>query len=122
MLGTTPPSVGSDNFTNRHYLDATLYVPNGSLAAYQSAEPWKNFWEIKEYDATGIDDISADNMEIKFTGNGISVPNAVDKAVYVYSVNGAVVEKFSHYDGGEILLGKGTYIIRIGEKAIKVQL
>lgn len=122
MQGANPPYVASDNFSDKHFVEAILYVPNGSLAAYQSADTWKKFWDIKEYDATGIDDIGADNIETKFTGNGICVPDAVGEAVYVYNVNGAVAGKFSHYDGGEIPLDKGTYIIRIGERSIKVQL
>ena len=31
------------------YINTTLYVPAGSLAAYQGAYIWRNFWTIQEY-------------------------------------------------------------------------
>ena len=49
LEGTIPPIVGNDNFTKSHYMDATVYVPFGSLATYQVAETWNNFWDIQEY-------------------------------------------------------------------------
>ena len=62
MQGATPPSVRGKQFSDAQYMNVILYVPNGYLAAYQSAEPWKNFWEIKEYDGTNDDD---EEIEIK---------------------------------------------------------
>ena len=52
LLGTNPPN-GDKNFTNSHYINTTIYVPQGSLSVYQSADVWKNFWDIQEFDATG---------------------------------------------------------------------
>ena len=46
LLGTTPPD-GNKNFTNSHYINTTVYVPQGSLLIYQSSEIWKNFWDVK---------------------------------------------------------------------------
>lgn len=43
---------GYYGFTNTQYLNCNVYVPRGSLSAYQSAEGWKNFWNIEEYDYT----------------------------------------------------------------------
>ena len=31
-------------FTQQNYANATLYVPEGSLSAYQAADPWMNFY------------------------------------------------------------------------------
>lgn len=47
LLSETPPSVGSDNFTENQYIDITLYVPIGSLEVYRNADTWKNFWNIR---------------------------------------------------------------------------
>lgn len=54
-----PPNITDDaGFSNKQYMDATVYVPVGSLAAYQSADVWKNFWNIKEDSSlTGIDKV-----------------------------------------------------------------
>ena len=40
------PSVSSDSFASINYMDAILYVPQGSLEAYQNANVWKDFWDI----------------------------------------------------------------------------
>jgi|GEM_PF-1477192 len=45
-LNPTPVSISSNVFTNR--TNATLYVPTGSKAAYESADYWKEFKEIVE--------------------------------------------------------------------------
>ena len=47
---------------------------------------------------------------------------AEGKAVAVYSAGVALVEKIAVYEGEEIALDKGVYIIRVGEKAVKVKL
>ena len=43
---TTPPK--ATGFLDKVYLNATLYVPKGSLSEYQKADVWKDFWTIKE--------------------------------------------------------------------------
>ena len=52
LLGETPPTVGSDNFTESQYTDITLFVPVGALKTYQNADTWKNFWDIREEGTT----------------------------------------------------------------------
>lgn len=49
---SVPPSFKYrfDRFSNIVFLEATLYVPKGCVEAYQTADVWKNFFEIKEYD------------------------------------------------------------------------
>ena len=44
---TAPISISENVFSNR--ANATLYVPRGSKAAYEVADYWKDFKEIKEY-------------------------------------------------------------------------
>lgn len=41
----------AEEFTNKIYVNCVLKVPAGSLAAYKSADVWKNFWLISEHDA-----------------------------------------------------------------------
>lgn len=122
LLAQTPPSVGDGNFTGEQYLNVTLYVPQGSLEIYQKADTWKNFWDIQEFNATGIDDVNANDIAIAVTTNGITLLNADGKLVAVYTVAGALVEKIDSYAGEEIALDKGVYVLRIGNKTIKVRL
>ena len=56
----SPHPLETEAFANKVYRNATLYVPEGSLARYQSADVWKNFWTIEEFDPTGIEDVVTD--------------------------------------------------------------
>ena len=47
---TNPPLIDSgNNFTDQQYVYTTIFVPKGALNAYQTADVWKNFWDIQEY-------------------------------------------------------------------------
>ena len=55
-------------FEQTCYSSAVLYVPIGSLNAYQTTIPWSNFGNIQEFDpVTGIDntkmEVEAENEE-----------------------------------------------------------
>ena len=122
LLGTAPPAVGNDNFTNSQYMNLTVYVPKGSLATYQSADVWKNFWDIQEFDATGIEGVNANDIAIKVTANGITLSDADGKTVEIYSANGTRVANIDSYVGEEITLDRGVYIVRVGSNTLKVKL
>ena len=55
IAATEPPTVSSSNFNNSDYINMVVKVPEGSLEAYQAADVWKYFWDIQEYDPTGIE-------------------------------------------------------------------
>ena len=109
----------SDVFGN---YDATLYVPQGSLARYQEASVWRNFANIVEFNATAIENVTEDAPVFEVTAGGILLTAAEGKVVAVYTTNGALVEKIDSYAGEEIMLDKGVYIICVGGKAVKVKL
>lgn len=75
-----PP--GLENYSNiltSTYTDAIVYVPQGTLAVYQAADGWKNFWNIEEYDttSTGIANISdplPDKIIYNLQGHKLSKP------------------------------------------------
>ena len=56
----SPRPLETEPFANKVYRNATLYVPEGSLSRYQSADVWEDFWNIKEFDPTGIADVTVD--------------------------------------------------------------
>ena len=122
LEGTIPPIVGDDNFTKSHYMDATVYVPIGSLSTYQTADTWENFWDIQELDATGIEDVNANDIAIKVTANGIALFDTDGKTVAIYSANGTRVANIDSYVGEEITLDRGVYIVRVGSNTLKVKL
>ena len=121
-MPTTPPSVGSGNFTNQQYLDAKVYVPQGLLAAYQAADVWMNFWGLQEGTFTGISGVEATTgLDVSVSGGCIVVDNAIGR-VTVYDISGAAVAS-SNADGGSVSIavpGHGVYIVRVGGKAVKV--
>lgn len=43
-------------FTPSQNAEMIIYVPKGSLSAYQNAYGWKNFWDIREGEYSGIED------------------------------------------------------------------
>ena len=123
LKGAIPPSVDNYNFTNSNFINTTVYIPKGSLETYQSTDVWKDFWDIQEYDATGIDDIKVNNITIKMTANGILLPDAKNKNISIYSTNGALIKEIITYTGEEIpLIKKGIYIINIDNITTKVKL
>ena len=122
MLSGTPAVVTTSTFSSSSYKNTTLYVPYGSLEAYKAATGWKDFKNIVEFDATGIEDVTEDAPAFEITADGIQLTAAEGKAVAVYTAGGALVEKIDSYAGEEITLDKGVYIIRIADKAVKVKL
>ena len=92
VMTETPPSVKNGTFTGKNYIDVILYVPTGCLEAYQNADVWKEFWEIKEFDTTGISDVKTENK----------------KETTIYDINGRVVENPTNgiyiVDGKKVLL------------------
>ena len=122
LLGETPPTVGRDNFTNKQYMNMIVYVPKGTLATYQAADTWKNFWDIQEFDVTAIENVEDVTPAFEITSSGIQFTAAEGMAIAIYPANGALVEKIGNYAGEEIALDKGVYIVRVGDKTMKVKL
>lgn len=70
LLCSTPPYIWYGDylggnfystFSREQYGDLNVYVPEGSLNAYQESERWKKFWNLAEGDPTGINQITTDN-------------------------------------------------------------
>ena len=114
----TPPTTSS-TFSSETYIYGTLTVPQGCKSAYQSAEPWKNFWNIVEVGTqSGIDDIVSNKVSIHVDGTTISIQDADNQRIDIYSLSGAKV--YSGYDNVIDLGAKGLYIIRIGNHSQKL--
>ncbi len=99
-----------------------MYVPCGTLDAYKSAEGWKEFRNIREWDATtGVEmpTISDDDVTVEADGRQITVKtDGRNVRVRVYSAGGSMV-----YDGGEgtfSVPAQGLYIVRAGNHTEKL--
>ena len=103
--------------------NAILYVPTGTLAAYEKVEPWRDFWNIEEMDFSGVEETAADGLEPQ-----ISVENGIIRIgnnegnpfVEVFDISGKNV--FSGNATTVSGLAKGIYIVRVGSNVQKIRL
>ncbi len=67
LSSEVPQKALESNFSNAQYLSLNVYVPKGSLAAYQSADVWKNFWNLQEMETTDINNVcfSSNDQSVK---------------------------------------------------------
>ena len=49
LICSNPPVIARECFLSSNYVNSVVYVPQGTLAAYQVADVWKDFWDIQEY-------------------------------------------------------------------------
>ena len=117
----TPPSYPS-SFDDDVLMYSTLYVPTGCKSAYEAVDPWRNFWNIKEMEFNGIEDIVADGDEINVVANnGEIVVNGIENAmVEVYNINGQLV--YSGNSTAIAVANKGIYIVEVSGKTFKIAL
>ena len=65
-----PPVCGTNALDDINKWDCTLTIPEGTLAKYQAADQWKEFFFIEEKDLSAINSITMDDgrkVEIKET-------------------------------------------------------
>ena len=60
-----PPTVNDLGLGGQQYFTVKLQVPEGSKAMYQFAEAWKKFFNIEEFDPTGIANVTPDAEDNK---------------------------------------------------------
>ena len=49
LMCSNPPVIRRECFLSSNYVNSVVYVPQGTLTAYQTADVWKDFWDIQEY-------------------------------------------------------------------------
>ena len=124
----TPPTAVDgefqDMFSSDELMNAVLYVPVGTKAAYMQVDPWRNFWNIEESDfaTVGIDGVTAQGEPtVTVRGGKIVVDGASTTGVIeVFSTDGRCA-----YRGTSTViegLPKGAYVVRIGKFTQKVML
>ena len=111
-------------FADKALMNATLYVPVGTIDAYGKVDPWRNFWNIEEGNYSGITDATASEVVIKVIDGAIVIEGgdmAVSALVVeVYSAGGGCV-----YRGTDSSIGgltHGVYVVKVGDTVQKVAL
>lgn len=88
----------ANGFSNAQYLYLNVYVPKGSLAAYQSADVWKNFWNLQEMETTDINNVcfSSNDQSVKeskyFDATGREI-NSVHKGLNIIKMSDGTTRK-----------------------------
>ena len=87
-------------------------VPDQSISQYKSAEQWKDFLNTTDAEMETVDEseISVENG---------AIVNRSNQQIDVYSISGA--KAYSGNDA-EITLPSGIYVVKAGEKVIKLAL
>ena len=117
--GETPATLSSKVFDGADLANATLVVPSeAAIAAYKAAKQWKDFGNIITYDnyLTSIAPVT-DEAGVSVKDGKIIVAEGAEVAIYTFTgklaASGAA---------GEYALPAGNYIVKVGNKAVKVRL
>ena len=118
------PLACSVKFSDEVYKETVLYVPIGTMAAYEKVDPWRNFWNIEEMNFNGIDMIETDSdvsLHI-YVNNGTLSINGIGshESVTVYDMQGQIVYNGSSHTIDN--LSQGLYIVKVGNQTIKISI
>ena len=80
------PSQLKPTFKTNTYVNATLYVPKGTKAAYKQAEGWSNFFTIEEDENALITESCATPM-IEYQNGKLKISSATAGSSCFYSIN-----------------------------------
>ena len=102
-LATTPPMMGSNVFYN---VDKSipLYVPAGSISAYQSADQWKDFTDILPIGAQPVD-VTTTTITPSETTADIAWPQVTGAATYTIEIkkNGELICTLTFNAQGQLI-------------------
>ena len=94
----TPPEIISyfttEQFTTEQFQNITVFVPKGSKSAYEKAKVWDNFWNIKEFDTSGIGvPQTANTIEIKRYDINGQLINSLKKGINIVKMSDGTAKK-----------------------------
>ena len=87
----TPVKCNANIFSNVVYDKATLHIPIGTKTLYGESEPWYLFFNIKEMDFTGVEDVKGENEELKGVYYDLSGRQVENPTKGIYIINGKKV-------------------------------
>lgn len=72
---------------NAAYINVEVIVPQGSLSAYQSAESWKNFWNIHEEASSPEEPNNCNMPTIDYKEGKLCISSTTPDSKCYYSIN-----------------------------------
>lgn len=124
------PTTMHDAFENSEIEYSTLYVPEASLDAYKTTEPWSSFGTIKSIESEGgvvedgIWDMMAQPLLIQSVGNTLNLSNIGGEATIIeaYNTSGLLLDRTVSHDGkAQLCVSDEIVIVKVGNKSIKVK-
>lgn len=124
------PKTGYSAFENSEIEYSTLYVPEASLDAYKTTEPWSSFGTIKSIESEGgvvedgIWDVMAQPLLIQSAGNTLNLSNIGGEATIIeaYNTSGLLLDRTVSHDGkAQLCVSDEIVIVKVGNKSIKVK-
>ena len=115
----TPAKLGSKVFDGANLAAATLVVPTeAAIAKYKAQKQWGDFGTIMTYDQylTSITP-ATEEAEVTVADGKIIVSDDAEVAIYTFTGKQVAAGK-----AGEYSLPAGNYIVKVGNKAVKVRL
>ena len=104
------------------YQNSTLYIPNGTISDFETADVWKNFQNIQMYDPDDPSLCITNTISNKpitiVNGKNILIKKTEASDIVVYTLDGRVIYK-GQSDCIE-MPAAGIYIVRVGNNATKV--
>ena len=122
--------IPDNNFISVYAIGSATYLDcynAGEIAIRATQDGNKNYnaavrvSKVIKIVPTGISGVNAD-VAVKINGNCMKLTGVYGDSVAIYSTNGVLVEKIDTYAGEEITLDKGVYIVRVGNRTLKVKL
>lgn len=108
-FNTTPPNVETDNFTYKDYTNLNVYVPQEALAAYRTADVWRDFKNMQSIDGTGGEPKKCATPTIRYANNTLAFDCETDNVTFESKIMDADI---TSYSSSEIQLGV-TYNISV---------
>ena len=91
-----PCEIDETTFENETIINATLYVPKGSLLDYWDDNQWKKFMNIEEFDVTSIGSLNTNANDVqevsRYSDNGQRL-NTPAKGLNIVKYNNGTVKK-----------------------------
>ena len=89
-------NINTNVFSDKTYLNATLYIPEGRRKAYEAATGWQKFVYMEEGVPDGIEDIKSernDAIEVaRYNSDGIAI-NAPVRGLNIIKYSNGTVKK-----------------------------
>jgi hypothetical protein len=115
---TTPPAITEAVFAYVTLSNITLHIPHGTKAMYEAAEVWKEFNIVEQ--SVGIQVVSRGLTTYVQDGVLHVGGLAAGEAWGVYDVSGRRMRVANGGEATVYLTGRGVYIVRAGNRSVKV--